>query len=198
MSPWQAAVLSYFVGSVPFGYMAGKLRGVDIRSQGSGNIGATNTLRLLGVPAGLAVLVLDVGKGVLAAHLGLVVGGPWLGVLAGFLAVVGHNWSVFLGFKGGKGVATSFGLALRLMPVPSLAALLAFAIVVGLTRLVSLGSMVGAGVILVAVLGTSQPLPYILVAVLAVAFVFIRHRDNIARLRTGTENRLNLGQGKKD
>lgn len=189
-------VLSYLLGSVPFGYLAGKIKGVDIRSGGSGNIGATNTLRLLGPAAGATVLVLDVLKGVGAAWMGLNLaqpGGPWLGVAAGLFSVFGHNWSVFLGFKGGKGVATSFGFALYLMTLPSLVGFGTFLLVVAVTRYVSLGSILGALGVLVAAAVTAQPLPYMILTVLALAFIVARHRSNLERLRQGKENRLELG-----
>lgn len=189
-------VLSYLLGSVPFGYLAGKIKGVDIRSGGSGNIGATNTLRLLGPAAGVTVLVLDVLKGVGAAWMGLNLaqpGGPWMGVAAGLFAVFGHNWSVFLGFKGGKGVATSFGFALYLMTLPSLVGFGTFLLVVAVTRYVSLGSILGALGVLVAAAVTAQPLPYMILTVLALAFIVARHRSNLERLRQGKENRLELG-----
>ncbi len=186
-------VLAYLLGSVPFGFIAGRIRGVDIRAHGSGNTGATNTLRLLGVGYGIVVLILDMLKGVLSAHLGFVCGGPWLAVVAGLAAVMGHNWSIFLRLGGGKGVATSFGLAVYLMPVPSAIGLLTFVAVVAATRLVSLGSMVGALALAGTVAVTAQPTAYGLLTIVAVVFIFLRHRENLARIRAGTESRLELG-----
>lgn len=188
-------VFSYILGSVPFGYLAGKLKGVDIRSGGSGNIGATNTLRMLGPGFGIGVLILDVLKGVAAGWMGLQLvaeAGPWTGVAAGLLAVAGHNWSIFLGFKGGKGVATSFGFALYLMTLPSLVGFSTFLAVVALTRYVSLGSILGAAAVLIAALLTAQPLPYLLLAIVAALFILIRHRSNVERLLKGTENRFSF------
>ncbi len=113
-------ILGYLIGAVPFGFIAGRLLGVDVRRHGSGNIGATNVLRVIGARAAVPVLLLDAGKGVvtvyLARRLAVDFDPAWAGMLAGLAAIAGHNWSVFLGFKGGKGVATSAGVAVMLIP----------------------------------------------------------------------------------
>lgn len=188
-------VLSFFLGAIPWGYIAGRVtRGVDLRTVGSGGTGATNVLRTLGKPASALVLLLDVLKGVIpilvARWLGF--GQGWLAVAA-VAAVAGHCWSPFIGFRGGKGMATSAGAGIALFPW-ALLALPVMAAVVATTRYVSLGSLTAtAFATLLAIafaasgrVGWSVPL-----ALLAMtAIVFVRHRENIARLRSGTERRL--------
>jgi len=183
----------YLLGAIPFGYLIGRTMGVDVRNFGSGNIGATNVYRVLGRVAFL-VLALDVGKGLAAAALGVryFPGQPWLQIGAGFAAVVGHNWPVFLRFRGGKGVATTAGVFLYLMPVPLVLAVLAFILTVAASRYVSLGSLVLGTVV---ALGSSLipfPAAYRWAAWVMLLVIIYRHRANIQRLLRGTE--LRLGQ----
>ncbi|GIW72465.1 MAG: glycerol-3-phosphate acyltransferase [Planctomycetota bacterium] len=194
-----ASVLGgYLLGSVPFGLLLGRWRGVDPRAHGSGNIGATNVLRLLGPGWGAACLLLDAGKGAAAVALAreLAVRQPeLLAVLAGMAAVLGHVFPVWLRGRGGKGVATTAGALLALQPVALLAALAAFAAVVALTRYVSLGSIAAALVLPFAhLLSASAPfgegLPLTCAVFALSALVLVRHRANLARLRAGTEHRL--------
>jgi glycerol-3-phosphate acyltransferase PlsY len=190
-----AVLVGYVLGALPFGYLAGKLRGVDIRRLGSRGTGATNTLRVLGPAFAIAVAVLDVGKGVAAALLGPILAptwGAWGAAGAGLAAVVGHSWSVFLGFGGGKGVATAAGVIMTLMPSVGFLAAPLFFVVVAASRYVSLGSITAAA--LVGILGIAWPAPlpiaYRCFLVSAAAVVLLRHRSNLARLRAGTESRF--------
>jgi len=191
----------YLLGSVPFGLLAARLKGVDIRKQGSGNIGATNVWRVCGWRYGLPVFALDVVKGIAAVLIArcLVVrlGGDaaWTPIAAALACVLGHSFPVWLGFKGGKGVATSLGVFLGLMPLPSLVALVSWAVVFKMSGYVSLASIVAA-VVLPAAAMAMQFTPWAYgwpsagFATFAGVLVIVRHRANIARLRAGTENRF--------
>jgi glycerol-3-phosphate acyltransferase PlsY len=183
--------LAYLVGAIPVGYLVARVSGVDIRAHGSGNIGATNVLRALGRGPAVATLVGDVAKGY---------GGAWLGSLAGpeaawaalaaALVVAGNCWSVFLGFRGGKGVATGLGAFLRVTPWAIVPAAVVWLVLVATFRYVSLASLCSAlGLPLaIAVLGYPWPLA---AAAAAVALVVIaRHRANIERLFAGTERKF--------
>ena len=207
---WQDVILiavSYLLGAIPFGFLIARARGVDIRSVGSGNIGATNVARALGKGIGILVFVLDVLKGflpTLAARIwlhGEAEGMPLAVVLTGLAAIVGHNWPVTLRFKGGKGVATSCGVFLALFPTGLAIALGTWVLVVAVTRYVSLGSMVGgAALFLAACLIPDQPFGRAQVSLtvftgLAGLISVLRHRANIGRLLKGTENRIG---GKKE
>jgi glycerol-3-phosphate acyltransferase PlsY len=188
---FTAFIAAYVIGSIPFGYITGYLKGVDVREFGSGNIGATHVFRILG-PIAFLVLVLDLGKGAAAAYLGTLffAGQPVLVVLTGLMAVVGHNWSVFLKFEGGKGVATTVGIFLYLMPVLTAVAIGLFLLVVAISRYVSLGSLALAATLAVGSLVIDVPVAYQGVAWLAAVFVFYQHRGNIQRLLSGTESRF--------
>lgn len=192
--------LAWLAGSLPTAYLVGKAYGVDLRTVGSGNLGATNALRTLGWKAGLLVYFVDTLKGALPVALlprvlTSIFGGvphPHWGMALGLAAVLGHVRPVFLrGKGGGKGVATASGVFLALAPVPALAALVAFIVTVSLSRYVSLGSLIGA-VVLTAVAGwqLGPRAPVFGLALAVTAFVFWTHRENIARLRAGTERRL--------
>jgi len=194
----QAVVLlaAYVIGSFPTAFLVGKANGVDLRSVGSGNLGATNVFRTLGWKWGLLVYVVDGLKGALPVLLlpgviGMGTGWPW-GVVFGLLAIVGHVRPVFLmGKGGGKGVATASGVFIALAPIPALCAMISFVIVVAMTRYVSLGSLVGAVVLPVALLLQQRAFtPLVIVSVAVGAFVFWTHRENIGRLRRGEERRL--------
>jgi glycerol-3-phosphate acyltransferase PlsY len=189
---------SYLIGSIPSGLIIGKLRRVDIREYGSGNIGTTNVLRTLGARYGALVLIADVFKGVIAVLLArYIIGSPMSEMAAGFAAVAGHDWSLFLKFKGGRGVATSLGALLPLvMPAPltGVIGLAAFVLVTLASRYVSLASIVGsvAAVVAMAVfLGLDRvPWQYLVYIVVVVALIIFQHRDNISRLLSGTESKL--------
>jgi glycerol-3-phosphate acyltransferase PlsY len=197
-------VCAYLLGSVPFAYLVAKsVRGIDIRQVGSGNVGATNVGRTLGRNWGILVFVLDVLKGFLPTFAALLlhrcrIGEPALPLavaLTGFAAVAGHNWPVFLKFKGGKGMATSGGVFLAVFPLGLLVALAVWVGTAALTRYVSVASMVAAAALLAcALLIPRDPFATgkFLTALAAVAAVLsiVRHRSNIARLIQGTENRI--------
>lgn len=191
---------AFFLGAIPFGFWAGKLRGVDLRQEGSGNIGATNTLRVLGKGPGIAVLLLDAGKGfapVALAQSVLHLPPAWV-VAAGLCAVLGHTYSPFVRFKGGKGVATSLGVLIGLSPPVAGLTLLVFVATVALFKFVSLGSIVAA----LAEVGLfwlfPVPLAFRVFGMIAAFFVVIRHRSNIARLRAGNESRFSWKKSKSD
>jgi glycerol-3-phosphate acyltransferase PlsY len=209
MSPLTAAglalLLGFLLGSIPSGYVAGRARGIDIRTVGSGNLGATNVFRTLGWPAGVAVLAADISKGVLAAWIGLtlipavVVRLPDLtGLIAALGAVLGHSLSPWVGFRGGKGVATAAGAFLMLAPLPALAALLVWALVLATTRVMSVASIAGAVVLPVTLAlvefmrgsGEERRWATLIFATVVAAWVIWRHRSNMARLREGTESKL--------
>jgi glycerol-3-phosphate acyltransferase PlsY len=184
----------YLLGSIPTGYLAGRaLRGIDIRSVGSGNMGATNVLRVLGKGPGAFVLAVDIAKGAAAVAL---LPGPFASAgfwpLAGAVAVVlGHNYTCFLKFKGGKGVATSAGACLGLAPWATLGIVLIFVLLVALTRMVSVGSLVAATALPVLVWYDHSSGPGVIWLALVLAlFVWVRHIPNIKRILAGTENKL--------
>ena len=188
---------AYLLGAIPFGFLLVKWKtGGDIRSSGSGNIGATNVLRTTGRAAGIITLLLDIGKGALSVWLAdRITGGNIHWMSAAALAVMlGHAYPVFLKFRGGKAVATFVGAFLYLTPLALAAALLVFAGMVAWTRHVSLGSIVAAASFPLAVwLLLHPPLSVVLAAVAAGALIIFRHKANIVRLRAGTEHVLSFG-----
>jgi glycerol-3-phosphate acyltransferase PlsY len=193
------AVVSYLIGSIPTGYLVAKARGVDIRSVGSGNIGATNAFRVLGKTAGITVLLVDAIKGYLACR--FVAFGPGAPsemhqMIAGLFAILGHNYTCWLRFKGGKGIATTAGVLLALAPIGFAVAIATFLIVLGLSRYVSLGSIIAAIVLPFGVwLGGGSVRMISLMAFLGGMAIY-KHRSNIKRLMAGTESRI--GQKKKE
>lgn len=195
---WWAMALSflagYGLGSIPFGLLLTRWAGAgDIRRIGSGNIGATNVLRTGRKGLALATLLLDMAKGALPTALAYLWFGAEVGALAGAGAIIGHCYPVWLGFKGGKGVATAAGVVLGLAPLVLLVILAAFVLIVWQTRWVSLGSMSAAALAPIVAYVMGQPeaaLLFVLVAVL----VIVKHRENIRRLLSGNENRLSFGK----
>lgn len=191
---WGVAtvVLAYLMGAIPTGLLVARWRGVDIRAAGSGNIGATNVLRAVGPFAAILVVLIDPLKGVLAVVVPTLLGaGPWWVAAAALAAVVGNCFNVFLGFRGGKGVATSLGVFVVIDPWITLVALVVFALTVALGRMVSLASLVAvlATPVMLLVLGASTPSKVALAFAIA-ALLAWRHRENVARLAAGTERRL--------
>ena len=194
---------SYLVGGIPFSYLAGRVtRGVDLREFGSGNLGATNTYRVLGGRIAIAVLLLDIAKGFLPVFAAMhwVGAGPmpahWLGVAAMFFSILGHLFSPYLGFAGGKGIATSAGAFAALAPWAFLGAFAVFVLVFLVTRIVSLGSIISAVtlplfVAISARLGLSEfEWSVEGVSILIMVIVLIKHRSNMQRLMAGTEKKL--------
>lgn len=185
-------VAAYLIGAIPVGVLVARLAaGVDIRRQGSGNIGATNVLRTLGPAAAIATLLGDIAKGYLATWVAGATGsGPaWLGAGA-VAAVAGNCWPVFLGFRGGKGVATGLGAFLRAAPLAVLPAAGLWIVLAAVTRYVSLASIVACGGLTAAAWAFGYPSPVVVGAALVTAIIVWRHQENIQRLRAGTESRL--------
>ncbi len=188
---WLPLVLAYLFGSIPAGVLVARTYGVDIRKVGSGNIGATNVLRTLGWGPALVVAFFDVFKGGIAVLIAWALGlEAWtLGGVA-LAAVLGHNYSLFLGFRGGKGVATSFGTLLFLDPILTLWTLPIGLSVMLLTRYVSAGSMTGGVTALVLALALGRPLWEVVTVALMALLIFWTHRENLKRLQAGTERRF--------
>ena len=197
MMPLIALVVAYLVGGIPFGYLLVRWKtGEDVREKGSGNIGATNVLRTTGRVVALATLLLDIGKGAFAVWLAdrLSAGSPVWMSLAALAVMAGHAYPVFLKFQGGKAVASFIGAFLYLTPIPMIAALVIFVIVVAATRQISIGSIVAAGSLPLAVwMIAHPPAAVVLAALVAAVFVIYRHRENIERIRSGTESVFRFG-----
>lgn len=194
-----AIAASYLLGSISFSILAAKwLKKIDIREHGSGNAGATNTLRVLGKGPALAVFALDIAKGIAAVWIGRWLGDAataWLPISCGLAVIIGHNWPIYFRFKGGKGIATTIGVMGTLALVPSL---IAGAIAIGaivLTRYVSLGSLLFA-VLLPVAMGVFDHDAFEIGGAVAIAILaFLRHRSNIVKLANGTENKLGQRKG---
>jgi glycerol-3-phosphate acyltransferase PlsY len=189
------AVVAYLIGSIPTGYLFARARGVDIRSVGSGNIGATNVFRTLGKTAGISVLLIDAIKGFVPAKFLLFgVVSPqtheYHAMVAGLFAILGHNYTCWLRFKGGKGIATSAGVLIALVPLALLVALGVWLIVFAASRYVSLASISAAAVLPFAVWGAGQSGRMIGLATFLSLLAIYKHKGNIQRLRAGTENRI--------
>lgn len=191
------AVASYLIGSIPTGYIIGRLVvGRDVLQHGSKRTGATNVLRIGGWKAGLAVALGDMAKGAVAVVVARWIAGidPTADLIAGLFAMLGHNYSLFIGFKGGRGVAVGAAATMVMAPVTGLISALVFVIVIAATRYVSLGSILGAVsvpvTLLVLVVWQNQPVQHLIYAIIGCAFVIYSHRDNITRLRDGTERKL--------
>jgi glycerol-3-phosphate acyltransferase PlsY len=187
-----ACSLSYLLGSIPNGLILGHaFWHIDIREYGSHNIGATNVWRTLGKGPGILVFLLDFLKGVLGAGLGMwLAGTPLAMVLGGIFAIVGHSWSIWLRFSGGKGVATGLGAIAVLMPKVTLIVFLVWLAIVLLTRYVSLGSIVAAACVPILSWYFGSPVEYTIFGLGAAVFIIYRHKSNIGRLLHGTENKI--------
>lgn len=198
-------LLAYLLGGIPNSFLAGKLRGIDIRTQGSGNVGATNALRVLGTTTGVIVLLLDAFKGVAAILIGSYLLGHYTSLelsslyrlLLGLTAILGHVFSIYLKFKGGKGVATAAGVYAVLSPISLLIALGSFIIVVWISRYVSLGSIIAATILVISelvrnVLNDFSYVPTLILTVLLAIFIIVKHKSNIGRLLNGTENKISF------
>jgi glycerol-3-phosphate acyltransferase PlsY len=193
-----AILAGYLIGAIPSGVLVGRLRGVDPRDSGSGRTGTTNAIRTLGPGLAAAVAVLDVAKGVAAVLVANAIGpGPWAGALAGVAAVVGHVKSVFIGFHGGRGVATGAGAMVVLAPLGVLVAVPELLLLIATTRLVSLASL-SAAITVMLVTGFLVVIGWVgveavVAATLIAAVVIVAHVDNIQRLLAGTERRFGRG-----
>jgi glycerol-3-phosphate acyltransferase PlsY len=195
-----ALVAAYLIGSVPIGLiLVRRLKGIDIRESGSGNIGATNVWRVTGSRLGVSVFFLDCAKGVAAASFGRLAAPDLavLHVLAGMAGIAGNNWSVFLRFKGGRGVSISLGVLIALTPKVALVAFLIFLAGLLATRYVSVTSIVAALSVPVLMFVFHQPTAYQVLGIACCAFVLVRHIPNIRRLIAGTEPRIPFGGKRK-
>ena len=184
--------IGYLLGAIPSGYLAGRwLKGIDLRDCGSGSTGATNVLRNVGKGPALGVFLVDVGKGALAVLLAKSVGlNDWLQVLTGLAALAGHIWPVWLGWKGGKAVATGLGIFLGLAWPVGLACFGLFMAVISIFRIVSLSSVVAAIGLPLLMLASGGSTAYVVVSLVASLMVLWRHRSNIERLLAGTEPKI--------
>jgi len=186
-------IICYLIGSMPFGYIVAKVvKKIDIRDYGSGNIGATNAFRVLGPWLASLVLIGDLLKGFLAIVLfyQLNIDSLFVIILGGLAVIGGHDWSIFLEFKGGKGIATTYGVFLALNPKIALLSVLIWLIVIALTRYASLASILSLSVLVVLMLWFKQPQEYIIFSVIILALALYRHRGNIARLKEGKEKKF--------
>jgi len=190
--------VGYLLGTIPTGMLVARWRGVDIRRSGSGNIGATNVLRAVGPLAALVVVLVDPLKGVIAVGVPMLLGlDPWIVSATAIATVLGNTFNVFLGFRGGKGIATSLGVFLVIDPIVTVLAVALFALTLWLTRFVSLASLLavsGALLMLLARLDADPNVvaaaPKLTTALVLALLAFVRHRENVARLRGGVERRL--------
>ena len=203
------AVVAYLLGSIPAGYLVGKARGLDIRTVGSGNIGATNVFRILGRTAGIVVLVVDGLKGWAAAawlpdlvHQCLAPSEAWdlqtqeySRIIAGVIVILGHNYTCWLKFKGGKGIATSAGVLAALVPLTFVIGLIVWIVVCLTTRYVSVASMAAAAVLPLATWGVGYSNRMIVITAVVGALAIYKHKANIQRLLKGAENKIG---GKKN
>ena len=210
-SAWWTVLVAYVVGATPFGFLAGKLKGIDIRQHGSGNIGATNVLRTLGKPTGIAVLALDALKGLLPVLLARWAVGPQsevegsslVTIAAAVAAILGHNYTFWLGFKGGKGIATSAGALAPVLPLPFVVALAVWLLGFAISRYVSVASLLAAISLPVAAacqmtMNGAWNRPVLAFSIFLATMAIWRHRSNIRRLINGEENRFVPGKRKPD
>ena len=191
MSSYILIVFAYLLGSVPVGVLLARIKGTDPRKVGSGNIGATNVMRAAGKVTGALTLAGDILKGLLPVAVAFIMEEPVIVVAAaGLAAFLGHLFPLFLGFKGGKGVATALGVYLRLDPFAVFITVIVFVLVLLKWRFVSLGSLVGVAAMPLLLYLLNAPDYYVYLALIIGALIFIKHRDNIRRLLAGTENKI--------
>ncbi len=188
-----AVAVGYFLGSIPFAFLLTRSRGIDLRDVGSRNVGAANVLRTAGVVPAIAVALLDAGKAAMAVLAARLMTDDLVIVMAaGLAAMIGHVYPVWLGFRGGKGVAAAAGVFAMLAPFATMIAALVFAGTIFVTRFISAGSMAAAVALAVAAAVGNVPGPVAAGAVIAAILVILRHRDNLSRLIAGTERRIGL------
>lgn len=186
-----AITLSYLIGSISTAYLVVKIvKGIDIRAVGSGNAGATNVKRILGTGPAVFVLILDMLKGVLAVSIGKWIGGEILSLWCGVAVVIGHNWPLFFGLKGGKGSATSFGVIITVSPMIAVLLAIIGVLSIAVTKYVSLGSILAAPIYVIAMAVSYKTSHHTLFALILALMVLYRHRENIKRLREGKESKL--------
>jgi len=202
MSLILVIIIGYILGSLPFSFWLGKMKGVDIRRVGSGNVGATNLARSVGAGWGTIAFILDLGKGLLAVVLAGYIfslfednltSSAMLKIIGGIMSICGHNWSMWIKFKGGKGVATSAGVFLGLAPIPLVLSLAVWLVVFAFFRYVSLASiisMISLPIWMLVGIGGKVALPIIVFSCIVTVLIIIRHRSNIRRLIQGRENRF--------
>ena len=202
-------LIAYVLGSIPNALWVGKtFKNIDVREHGSKNTGSTNAARVLGAKLGIFTLILDILKGALPTYLGIVLGADLLTrmtgidkldiIVIGMAAILGHTFSLFLKFKGGKAVATTLGVFLVLVPYAILILLVVFFVIFGLTKYVSLASIVSAVALPITVYLTTRHIPLTVLGIIIGLLVIIRHKENIKRLINGTESKLSFSKDKKD
>ena len=185
--------ISYLLGSLPFGYIVGKLfKKIDIREFGSGNIGATNAFRILGPSLASLVVMGDIGKGILSIYLlkYLNIDSSLILTIAGLAVICGHDWSLFLGFKGGKGIATTFGVVFALNPIISILAVMVWGVVLIISRYASLSSICAIISIFVFTILFKQPYEYIGFSAIIIILGIFNHKENIKRLKSKKERKI--------
>lgn len=195
-----AIILCYLLGSVSFSVLLAKaLKGIDIRQHGSGNAGATNTLRVLGKGPAIIVLSLDVIKGIAAVWIGHLLGdgSEWVASLCGIAAIIGHNWPIYFRFRGGKGIATTIGVMATLTFLPAFYAGIIAILSIVFTRYVSLGSLIFVLLTPIFLVLSSGVSPYFWASLIICVFAFWRHRTNIVKIAQGKENKLGSKGGKR-
>ena len=208
MTAVTVLAIGYLLGSLPTGLLVGRLRGVDVREYGSGKTGFTNALRSLGLAPALFVFAVDVAKGTVPVLIGrLLFDDPWATALGGLAAVAGHNWPLFAGFRGGRGVATTFGAFLAMAPLPALAVIIVGGGMLAITRYMSLVSVTSVlvGFVVLVALVAAEPVPeryrlpaeYLLFGTLVTLFVEFSHLGNIRRLLAGTEPKIGQGGARR-
>lgn len=196
-------IVAYLLGSIPFGFVIGKAKGIDIRKYGSGNIGTSNVARILGKKAAILTLLGDGLKGLLPVLLAkmFINSDGWI-VAVGLTTIIGHNWPIFLKFRGGKGVTTTYGVYLGIAWLPGLLTILSWVIVTAKTKKSSVAALASALCAPIFALVVGAALPIVLFAVIGMALIYIRHIDNIKRIIAGTENlltdKVEVGQEKED
>ena len=189
MLPFILIIIAYLLGNFSTSFIVGKLMGnIDIRNHGSGNAGSTNVFRTLGLKAGLTAFIGDSIKGVLAVYLARRFGGDTVALIAGVAAIVGHNWPFVLKFKGGKGIATSIGVALMVHPSSALICIAIGVVILLVFKYVSLASV--SAIALLPIFLYSQGRDYFIFSVIISAMAIFRHRENIRRLFNGTERKI--------
>ncbi len=185
-----SAIIGYLLGSINASVIYSRLKGRDIRTVGSGNAGATNTLRTFGKRAAIFVVIIDILKGIVAVLLARMFGDTYCEYASGFAAILGHNFPLYFSFRGGKGIVTSFAVMCMIAPIEACIALVAAIIIIAVSRYVSLGSILGALLFGILSILREQDVYFIIFVVLVVSLAVIRHHANISRLIRGTERKL--------